>query len=245
MLFLDQQVPVYSLTPQNAVSSRLFELVRTEGALAYRSDVLIPHRKDYYMLVFVRRGGARHWVDMTSFVLKDNGFYFSTPGQLQVKEAPQPAWVTSLAFTREFLALQQNAALAQLPLLLNPQNAHELLLTAADVAFVEDMLAKLEAEYQRPSEWQQRMLTAYLTVLLTYLSRLYTEQFPGGEPSADQLLLQKYRAKIAECFRELHEVGAYAALLRQAGFCAHSGAAGAGSAALTVPHPPIGEGNCF
>jgi AraC family transcriptional activator of pobA len=213
-LLLDQQVPVYSLAPQEgAASASLFQLVRTEGALAYRSDVLIPHRKDYYHLVFVRRGGARHWVDMTSYVLKDNGFYFSSPGQLQVKEAPQPAWITSLAFTHEFLALQQNAALAHLPLLLNPQQGHELHLAAADVAFVEDMLAKLEAEYHRPGAWQQQMLTAYLTVLLTYLSRLYTEQFLGSEPSADQLLLQQYRAKIAECFRERHEVGAYAALL--------------------------------
>ena len=57
------------------------------------------------------------------------------------------------------------------------------------------------------------MLSAYLTVLLTYLSRLYTEQFTGAEPSADKLLLKTYQAKVEECYRELHEVGAYAALL--------------------------------
>lgn len=214
LLLEQQQVPVFTLTQHEPTGSRWFQLVRTEGALAYRSDVLIPHRKDYYLLVFVRRGGARHWVDMTPYVLKDNTFYFSLPGQLQVKEAPQPAWNTSLAFTAEFLALQQNAALAKLPLLHNPQHGHELQLSEADVAFVEDLLAKLEAEYRGPaSEWQQRMLSAYLTLPLTYLSRLYTEQFAGDEASPDQLLLHRYRLKIEESFRERHEVGAYASLL--------------------------------
>jgi AraC family transcriptional activator of pobA len=213
-LLLDQQIPVYPLEHHGAAGG-LFQLHRADGQQpAFRQNMLQPHRKDYYHLVFVQRGGSRHWVDMTPYVLKENALYFSAPGQLQLKEKLMPLWGVSLAFTREFLALQPNAALAQLPLLRNPQNGHELLLTAADVAFVEDTLAKLEAEYHRPGEWQQPMLSAYLTVLLTYLSRLYTEQFPGGdEPTADQLLLQKYRAKIEENFRERHEVGAYAALL--------------------------------
>ena len=213
-LLLDQPIPVYPLAPSGTPGSGLFQLMRSAGPRpAFRQNVLQPHRKDYYHLVFVQRGGSRHWVDMTPYELKENALYFSAPGQLQLKEKLQPMWGVSVAFTREFLALQPNAALAQLPLLRNPQNGHELLLTVPDVAFVEELLAKLEAEYHRSGEWQLPMLSAYLTVLLTYLSRLYTEQFPGGEPSADQLLLRKYRAKIEESFRELHEVSAYAALL--------------------------------
>lgn len=212
-LHLEQQVPVYSFTPQQATGNRMFQLVRGEGTLAYRSDMLLPHRKDYYVLVFVQRGGCRHWVDMTPYVLKDNTYYFTVPGQVMVKEAPQPMWGTSLAFTAEFLALQQHASLAKLPLLQNLQNGHELVLTAADVAFVEDTLGKLHAEYTSPGEWQQPMLTAHLTVLLTYLSRLYTQQFPSTAPSADRLLLRHYQVKIEECFREQHEVSAYAAML--------------------------------
>jgi len=120
---------------------------------------------------------------------------------------------TGIAFTREFLSLQENASLSKLPLIQNPQNGHELLLTEADINFVEDMLAKINVEYQHPSEWQQRMLAAYLTVLLTYLSRLYTEQFKDNKTSVDKLLLKKFQAKINECFRELREVGDYASLL--------------------------------
>ena len=206
-------VPVYPFERGNAADNQLFSLVRSEGALVYEENLLIPHRKAYYLLVFVKHNRGRHWVDMTPYDRQDNTVYFSTPSQILVKEAPTPFWGTFLTFTDEFLALQQHAALRELPLVQNPHNGHELRLTVADGALVEELLAKLEAEYQRPGEWQHRLLSAYLTVLLTHLSRLYTEQFPGDAPSAGKLLLKSYQAKIEDCFRELHEVGAYAALL--------------------------------
>ncbi len=209
----NQQVPVHPFERDEATGSNLFTIVRSEGELPYEENLLLPHRKAYYLLVFVKHNRGRHWVDMTSYERQDNTLYFTAPSQILVKEAATPFWGTRLTFTNEFLALQQNAALRELPLIQNPYNGHELLLTAADGAFVEEMLAKIGAEHHRPGEWRHRMLTAYLTVLLTYLSRLYTEQFTGAEPSADQRLLKTYQAKVEECFRELHEVGAYAALL--------------------------------
>ena len=206
-------VPIYPFEPDEATGSKSFSLVRSEGQIPYEADVLLPHRKAYYMLVFTKHTRGRHWVDAMPYVRQDHALYFSSPSQMLVKEEPTPFWGTRLEFTEEFLALQQNAALRHLPLIQNPQQVHELPLAAADEAVVDDLLAKLEAECQRPGQWQHPLLSAYLTALLTYLSRLYTEQFPGGEPSADQRLLRTYQAHIEVHFRELHEVGAYAELL--------------------------------
>ena len=208
-----QSVPVYPFEPNAVTASKLFSIRRAEGEEVYEEDLLLPHRKAYYLMVFVKHHRGRHWADMVPYEHQDNTFYFSPPGQILVKEEPTPFWGTALTFTTEFLALQQNAALLELPIIQNPYHGHELQLTATDAAFVEEMLVKLDAEYQRPGEWQHRMLSAYLTVLLTHLSRLYTEQFTADEPSADQRLLRAYQAKIEECYRELHEVSAYAALL--------------------------------
>jgi AraC-like DNA-binding protein len=206
-------VPTYPFEPDQATGSRSFSLTRSAGEIPYEADVLLPHRKAYYMLVFTKHTRGRHWVDAVPYVRQDHALYFSSPSQLLVKEEPTPFWGTRLEFTEEFLALQQNAALRQLPLIQNPQNGHELTLPPADEAVLDDLLTQLEAEYHRPGEWQHQLLSAYLTVLLTHLSRLYTEQYPGGEPSADQHLLRTYRAHIEEHFRERHEVGAYAELL--------------------------------
>jgi len=213
ILNYNQQVPVYSLEPDEVTGNKYFRVYNYEGSLPGQSDLLVPHRKDHYLLVFVRRAGSRQWIDMTPYILKDNTIYFTGPNQIIVKEEFKQLWSTGIAFTSEFLSLQENAALCKLPLIQNPQNGHELLLREADINFVEDMLAKINVEYQHPSEWQQRMLAAYLTVLLTYLSRLYTEQFKDNKTSVDKLLLKKFQAKINECFRELREVGDYASLL--------------------------------
>jgi AraC family transcriptional activator of pobA len=75
------------------------------------------------------------------------------------------------------------------------------------------MLAKMQKEYNEPGEWQQKMITASLTLLLTYLSRLYNEQYESITPSNEKSLLKKYQAAIEENFREIHQVSEYAALL--------------------------------
>lgn len=210
----NQQVPVYFIEADGLTGNRHFKIHNFEGSLPDQSELLIPHRKSHYLVIFIRRaGGTRQWIDMTPYILQDNTIYFSNPNNIIVKEEFKELWSTGIAFTGEFLSFQENAALNNLSLIQNPHNGHELLLSEVDVNFVEDMLSKINAEYQRPGEWQQRMLGAYLTVLLTYLSRLYNEQFKNSDPSAEKLLLQKFQAKINECFRELHEVSEYATLL--------------------------------
>jgi AraC-like DNA-binding protein len=237
VLSTEQPIPIYALEQDPILAGKLFSMVRIEGALTYQSDLLIPHRKDYFLLVFMQRGNGRHWVDMTSYESKDNTFYLFVPNQLIVKEEAKPFWATALAFTQEFLALQENAFLSKLPLIQNPQNAHELRLADVDVTFVADTLEKIYTEYSNPGQWQQRMITAYLTVLLTYLSRLYTEQFESSQFSTDKLLLKKYQAKIEEHFHDLHQVSEYASLLNvSAGYLSEVVKAQSGKPAITHIH---------
>ena len=213
VLSTNPQLPIYALEPDEITGSRQFRVYHFDGNLPNQSDLLIPHRKDHYLFVFIKRAVSRQWIDTKPYVLKDNTVYFMGPNQVIVKEELNQLWSTGVAFTDEFLSLQENASLKKLPLIQNPQHEHELQLTEADVRFVDDTLSKLRAEYQQSGAWRQQMLSAHLTVLLTYLSRLYTEQFKHDEPSADKLLVTKFQAKIDECFRELHEVSAYASLL--------------------------------
>jgi AraC family transcriptional activator of pobA len=214
VLSYNQQLPVYSLEPDDVAGNKNFRVYNFEGRLPDHSDLLIPHRKDHYLIAFIRRaGGIRQWVDMASYIIQDHSIYFTGPGDVIVKEGSEQLWSTGIAFTKEFLSFQESASLSNLPLIQNLQKGHELILTETDIEFVEDIIAKINTEYESPGEWQQRMLTAYLTVLLTYLSRLYTEQYKDKDISTEKLLLKKFQAKINECYRELHEVGDYASVL--------------------------------
>ena len=209
----NQKLPIYKLEPDEIAGNKHFRLYQFEGTLPNQSELLIPHRKNHYLIVLIRRADSRQWIDMTPYKLKNNTVYFSGPNQIIVKEGFKKLWSTGIAFTKEFLSLQENASLSKLPLIQNLHDKHELALSTADLDFVEDILTKIKVEYQRHSEWQQRMLTAYLTLLLTYLSRLYTEQFKDNEHSAEKLLLKDFQTKINDYYRELREVGDYASLL--------------------------------
>jgi AraC family transcriptional activator of pobA len=200
-------VPVYSIPEQ-------FEVYNFEGNIPDQSEMLIPHRKSHYLLIFLQKaGGARQWVDMKPYELKDNTIYFLGPDQIIVKEEIKQMWSRGIAFTSEFLSFQENASLKKLPIIQNPQNGFELLLSNTDVLFVADVMQRIVDESKQPGEWQQRMLGAYLTVLLTYLSRLYTAQYKPEETSVDKILLKRFQEKINEFYQQYHEVGDYAAML--------------------------------
>jgi AraC family transcriptional activator of pobA len=205
-----QQLPIYSLVPDKLTGNKDFRVYNFEGNLPDEADLLLPHRKNHYLIVLMRKGGTRQWIDMTPFTLKSNTVYFYVPNRIIVKEGTEEIWATGIAFTKEFLSLQENAALTRLPIIESRQGGHELLLTDQDLVFAEDLIAKINTENRNPGEWQQRMLAAYLTVLLTYLSKLYVEQYSALNTSAEKMLLKAYQAKINECFRELKEVGDYA-----------------------------------
>ena len=210
---VQQKIPVYHLEPDEIGRNPHFRVYNFEGSLPHQAELLVPHRKEHYLLVFIRKAANRQWIDMTPYVLKEHTIYFSSPNEIIVKEGFNQLWSTGIAFTKEFLSYQESASLNDLPLIQNPQKGHELSLSETDILFVEDMLSRINTEYKNRTEWQQRMLSAYLTVLLTYLSRLYTEQYPDSRASTDKLLLKKFQLKVNECFRAHHEVGDYASLL--------------------------------
>jgi AraC family transcriptional activator of pobA len=206
-------IPTYSLLESSSLGSTLFEIIESKGEVRRRkADFLIPHRKDYYMLVFVKKGNSRHWVDGVSYTIRPETLYFATPQQIHVKEKSEPLQGMFIYFTEEFLQLEENHLLLQLPVILNPDNQHEVSLTPEHLVFIDDILKKMLVEFNSGKDWRNSMLLSYLRVLLIYVSRLYIEQYENTS-SSDNLLLRKFRAHIDRQFTALHQVADYAQLL--------------------------------
>lgn len=177
------------------------------------SYFLEPHRKDYFLLVLVKKGCSRHWIDTVPYVLKPDTFYFTIPEQVHVKEHMDEMLGTVLCFTRDFLALANDEELNRLPIIQNPYNGHELSLTPADQLFVQDMLDKIVQEYNQTADWRNCMLHAYLRVLLIYLSRLYVAQLEKSSVLPERTLLRRFQLLVDEHYQLLHDVTSYAGLL--------------------------------
>jgi AraC-like DNA-binding protein len=209
-----KMIPVYSLAENSRTGSRMIEIAEAvEGQPGMiESAFLVPHRKDYYLFVLVRRGDSRHWVDSRPYTLKPDTFYFTIPQQVHLKEEMKPMQGFALRFNEEFLQLEENRGLRELPLLQNQAGGHELRLTAADVTFIRDAMRRMLAEFRGSGSWKNAMLAAELRVLVIYLSRLYTQQF-GVSPNGEYRLLREFQGLVEQLFREEHEVAGYAARL--------------------------------
>lgn len=207
-------IPKYPLAPDMVTGNKMFNIKKADGSVRYiLSDFLIPHRKDYYFWAFIKTGDGRHWIDMKPYRLKPDTFYFTVPNQVNLKEEAQPITGMIIGFTKEFLALEENSLLSQLPIIQNPESGHELLLNENDIVFIEDMLDKIYTENSTNNNWHNSMLMGYMRIMFIYLSRLYTEQFGQNDLAPDRVLLKKYLSKIEEAYTEHHEVATYADML--------------------------------
>lgn len=207
------EIKTFTLAHDPIMPGGLFSMRTFNGVLTHPSELLVPHRKDYFLFILTRKGNARHWVDMKPFDTKSNTFYFFVPDQIITKEEPRPMYATAVAFSKEFLALQENQVLSGLPIITNAQYGHELLLSEADLMFVELVLQQLNTAYQQANEWQHKMISAHLLVLLTYLSRLYTMQFGTITKGYSYTIFQQYQQAIEQHFKHMHLVSEYADLL--------------------------------
>jgi AraC family transcriptional activator of pobA len=207
-------IPSYSLLQNSSTGNVMIEVREdTGGQTIADPGFLIPHRKDYYLFVFVKKGSSRHWVDFIPYTLKPDTFYFTVPQQVHLKENQEPMEGLLACFTNEFLQLEENRMLRQLPVIQNPAGAHELRLNEQDINFIDDVMHKMLAEFGTDNSWRNQMLTSWLRVLVIYLSRLYTEQFSEVNINQDYCLLKSFQALIGEHYSTLHDVSTYAGLL--------------------------------
>jgi len=207
----ETSIPTYSLKEISKTGNSLFEILEMKGQYAQLPTVFLsPHRRDYYFMALIKQGCSRHWVDMVPYTLKPDTFYFTVPHQVHIKEKSAPSIGKIICFTDEFLAIEENESLKQLPIIQNLHNGHELELANENIIFIEDLITKMQDEHAQKQDWRNGMLLSYLRVLLIYLSRLYTEQFKNEGPSEDRQLLKKFRQLINEQYTEVHDVAAYA-----------------------------------
>jgi len=207
-------IRTYSLQESSQHGHAVFEIVEATGSFRrHKANFLVPHRKDYYFLAFVRKGDSRHWVDLVPYTLKPQTFYFSTPPQVHLKEQSNPLEGYLLSFTEEFLKVYDNAVLKELPLLLNRYNRHELSLSQADAVFIEDLMVKMLQEFNSNNDWKNGILASYLHILLIYTSRLYVAQFHDDDKNPGRRLLREFNTLVHRDFSKHHQVADYAAQL--------------------------------
>jgi AraC-like DNA-binding protein len=207
------QLPVYTLDRASRSGTGLFEISRVCGLTEKQRQLFfVPHYKDFYLLVWIKAGNTRHWVDGVPYSARPDALYFSSPEQIYLKE-DGIAQSTGIAFSREFLDLEDTGLLSKLPIIQNPFGRHELPLSPEDLVFLDDIAQKLLDEQEQNHGMRNSMISAYLRVLLIHLSRIYTTSFATSAIPEESPLLTRFRSLINEHYTRHHDVAAYADML--------------------------------
>lgn len=205
-------IPSYDLLPDTGKPYFVKIDVAEERTFRQRAVFLSPHRKNYFLLVYVKRGTGRHWVDMVPYELKPDTFYFTTPEQVHLKEEATLTG-TTIALGREFFALKDAQHLEKLSLLKNLENGHELILSPDETAELENLLNKIVIEYNKNTDFSDGLFYAYLRVLLLFTNRIYQVQYNAALPFLGRELYHRFLNCVEENYRKIHEVRQYAGLL--------------------------------
>jgi len=206
-------IPIYDIPWQEGEPGGPIRIITARDHPLKQEDIwLTPHRKDYYLLMYVTKGSGRHWVDMMPYEFQPGMCYFSSPEQVYIKENAKVSG-TVITFSREFLALEQNRNLARLPLLQNPQHTHALKIDPGHRAELEYILERCVQEFRQDEGLQMEMLCAYVRVLLVFLSRIYNNQYHEHAPGPARELYRRFQSCMEENYRHIHRVADYAAML--------------------------------
>jgi AraC family transcriptional regulator, transcriptional activator of pobA len=65
----------------------------------------VPHRHNYFVIIWVKQGSGTHLIDLHKYPLHDNTIYCITPGQVHLLKTNSQAEGYVISFTADFLGM--------------------------------------------------------------------------------------------------------------------------------------------
>ncbi|MBX7180625.1 MAG: AraC family transcriptional regulator [Bacteroidia bacterium] len=101
-----QEIPVYTLIDHSEKKEVPFEFITMEEIGAQREEENhVPHRHDFFAIIWVKKGKGNHLIDYTNYSFGDNTIFFLAPGHVHLVKEEIPCQGYVILFTEEFLGL--------------------------------------------------------------------------------------------------------------------------------------------
>lgn len=166
------------------------------------------HKHDFYMLLFISKGGGTHTIDFTAYPVKPYQVHFLAPGQAHAWELVPHTKGYQLMFGPGFLEGMPQ----QWPFF--PLHAGPVLqLQPAQFADIVQETEQIMKEYARADRFSVRIIGNRLRVLLAMLERWYEAAHASGSPAPQRRIVHQFLSLLEKHYRENATVEYYAGLL--------------------------------
>jgi AraC family transcriptional activator of pobA len=172
----------------------------------------VPHRHNYFVIVWVKKGNGIHLIDLDKFELQDNTVYCITPGQVHLLNTSGPVDGYVISFTSEFMGLaEENFDLLFNTGLFNTFSRSPVISISDDRRDeMEDMAAKMMKEYANFFLLRSEILRGYLKIFLIYLTRQFEKTNQGETQSRNIDFVKKFMSLVEKNYTTKRMVTDYA-----------------------------------
>lgn len=172
------------------------------------------HRQQYYEIVWLKSGSGNHIIDTVNYPYSGSVLFMLSPGQLHHIQPLEQAEGFIIKFTDALFADNKDLDeyLIKTGLFDNIQSEPLIKLNASIHAILEDVIKKMEAEFNADEDDKEKIMLAYLKILITHISRLKRINITRGVSELDLnfSLFQKYKVEVEKYFKTEHSVNVYA-----------------------------------
>ncbi|MGN6291530.1 MAG: AraC family transcriptional regulator [Chitinophagaceae bacterium] len=172
----------------------------------------VPHRHNYFVIVWVKKGEGVHFIDLDKFELQNDTVYCITPGQVHLLKQDGPAEGYVLSFTADFMGMEEsNLDLLFNTGLFNAFSRSPVIKVDADVKEeMEDAVRRMLKEYANFFLLRSEILRGYLKIFLIYLTRQFEKTNQQPAQSRNIELMRKFLSLLEKNYAQKRMVADYA-----------------------------------
>lgn len=190
-----------------------FDLARLEDRLGVSAQV--PHRHEFYQIVWITHGAGAYIIDSESYPIEDNVVFMLSPGRMHYWETSQQSRGYVINFSTDLLHLVLPIkGSAPWFMMLNDWTICPAFYLNSDHSVrLLDTVARLEREHSGNELCRLDAIRAYLQIFLIQLHRCrpYPHQHHGSARSL--ALVEQFRLLIENHFSSKKPIREYASLL--------------------------------
>lgn len=186
-------------------SSIPFKYIPLNASSGY--DTTLPHRHNYYELLFFIKGGGTHTLDFMEFPIKDHSLHCVSPGQVHQLRRDPSSFGNIIIFSRDqfYMGAEAGDSLFHNSFV-NNSSCPIINLSEDEAADMKISFEQTAKEYSN-KQCSLSIIQGYLRIILLKCTRIFENQFPERKPIAHTRFYD-FRQMVEKDFRQ-HKLPAY------------------------------------
>lgn len=210
-------VPFFTITQHCEKATESIKVSTFDAESCVIAEFGENHRHEYYEIIWLKKGKGIHTIDTIHYPYAGSVLFLLSPGQMHHINPSEKAEGYVVKFLQSLFTDVRdiNDYLLNAGLFDNIQAQPLLKVSSSGHAIFEDVLSKMDREFNADEVDKEKILLAYLKILLTHIARIKRNHISQVTSAVDAgfILFQKYKVEVERDFKRQHGVQHYADVL--------------------------------